>query len=260
MKTSNSSIIETISPLRGALLNHTLYGELRSIEQMRVFMEHHVFAVWDFMSLLKALQRGLTCVEIPWRPVSEPCLARLVNEIVLGEESDITSDGAAISHFELYLRAMNEVGANTNPIGRFIASLGAGRDVEEALKETGQSACVNEFVLRTFRIIAGGRMHEVAAAFTYGREDLIPAMFGELVTQLDRDFPGKLTTFHYYLARHIELDGDEHGEMGREMVRLLCGQDSVCQSEAQNAAVQALESRIRLWDGIRKAIATCPCT
>jgi len=260
MSQLSPSIAEAISPMREALLVHRLYGELKNIEQMRLFMERHVFAVWDYMSLLKALQRGLTCVETPWLPVGEPRLGRIINQIVLGEESDITDQGEALSHFELYLRAMREVGADTSRIEQFLASLRAGRSVEAALEEAGVPMSVKEFVRHTFRVVSGGQLHEIAAAFTYGREDLIPAMFGELVAKLDRDFPSRLTTLHYYLARHIELDGDEHGEMGREMVGLLCGGDSVRQAEAQAAAVQALQARVKLWDGIWETTATCPCT
>jgi Protein of unknown function (DUF3050) len=250
---SSPGIAEAISPMREALLGHRLYRELKRIEQMRLFMEHHVFAVWDFMSLLKALQRGLTCVETAWLPMGEPRLRRLINEIVLGEESDITDCGEAISHFELYLRSMREVGADTTRIEQFVASLRAGRKVEAALEEAELPICVKKFVLHTFRVVSSGQLHEIAAAFTYGRENLIPDMFGALVAQLDQDFPGRLTTFRYYLNRHIELDGDEHGAMGREMVELLCRGDLVRQEEARTAAVRALQARVRLWDGIAES-------
>jgi len=260
MSPSSPSIAEAIAPLREALLDHRLYGQLKSIGQMRVFMEHHVLAVWDFMSLLKALQRGLTCVEPPWLPVGEPRLRRLINEIVLSEESDDTDGGGSVSHFELYLRAMREIGADTTRIDQFVSRLRAGRSVEAALEEAGLPVCVKEFVLHTFRVIASGRLHEIAAAFTYGREDLIPDLFGTLVAQLDRDFAGSATTLRYYLDRHIELDGDEHGAMGREMVELLCGGDPMRQEEARTAAVQALKARVRLWDGIAESVAICPGT
>lgn len=257
MNASTPTIAEVISPLREALLGHRLYGELKSIEQMRAFMEHHVFAVWDFMSLLKALQRGLTCVETPWLPTSEPRLSRLINGIVLGEESDLTDRGEAISHFELYLCAMREIGADTSRVERFIACLRAGQSVEVALMEAEVPACAREFVRHTFQVIAGGELHELAAAFTYGREDLLPDLFGSLVERLDQEFPGQLTAFRYYLKRHIELDGDEHGAMGREMVALLCGSNLGRQQAAQAVAVQVLQARSKFWDGIAASVALC---
>ena len=98
-----------------ALANHSMYNKILTISDLKIMMETHIFAVWDFMSLLKRLQREITCVELPWRPSPYPKnLVRLINEIVLGEESDLDQNGEAIDHFTLYLRAMDEVGARTS--------------------------------------------------------------------------------------------------------------------------------------------------
>jgi hypothetical protein len=94
---------EEITPLRSQLIGHPLYAKIKTIDHLNVFMEHHVFAVWDFMSLLKSLQRNLTCVNLPWVPVGNPQTRYLINEIVLGEESDVDEQGLRTSHFELYL-------------------------------------------------------------------------------------------------------------------------------------------------------------
>jgi len=256
MNSARTSFSDAIAAPRQALLQHGLYARLRTVEDMRLFMEHHIFAVWDFMSLLKALQGHLTCVQPPWIPTGNARTRRLVNEIVLGEESDITPDGRTVSHFELYLQAMEEAGANTGQALAFVERLGGSSDVESALAAIEVPDFVVAFVRHTFQVIHGGKPHEIASAFTYGREDLIPDMFGELVAQLQRDFPGRFDTFRYYLDRHIELDGDEHGELGREMVELLCDGSATRQNEARAAAVAALEARLSLWDGIAAQIAT----
>jgi len=248
------SLAAAIGGERLALLEHRLYGQLRTLEHLAVFMEHHVFAVWDFMSLLKALQVRLTCASVPWLPLGNAQVRRLVNEIVLGEESDALPGGGAASHFELYLQAMREAGADTAQVEDFIRQLEAGQTVAGALEQAGVPAAVGAFVRHTFAVIERGRPHEIAAAFTYGREDLIPEMFTRLVHGLERQFPGKLATLRYYLDRHIELDGDEHGEMGRQMVDLLCECDPRREQESTRAAVDALQSRIRLWDGIAMAV------
>jgi Protein of unknown function (DUF3050) len=254
MKEFQESLAAVIVPERRVLLEHPIYGQLRTLEHLVVFMEHHVFAVWDFMSLLKALQAHLTCARVPWLPQGHAQVRRLVNEIVLGEESDVLPDGGAVSHFELYLQAMREAGADTAPVEHFLRLLASGQPVPAALEQAGVPATVARFVRHTFEVIERGQPHEIAAAFTYGREDLIPEMFTQLVHGLERQFPGKLATLRYYLDRHIELDGDEHGEMGRQMVGLLCEADPRRQSEATQAAVAALQSRIRLWDGIARAV------
>ena len=248
------SLSTAIAVDRRALLEHRLYDQLRTLETLTAFMEHHVFAVWDFMSLLKALQVRLTCTNVPWRPVGNAQVRRLVNEIVLGEESDALPTGGAASHFELYLQAMQEAGAKTDQMNHFIQELESGKTVAEALEQAIVSAAVAAFVRQTFEVIERGRPHEIAAAFTYGREDLIPEMFTQLVHGLERQFPGKLATLRYYLDRHIALDGDEHGEMGRQMVALLCEGDARREQEATQAAVDALRSRIMLWDGIALAM------
>lgn len=254
MKEDTLDLNAALEPLRESLIAHRLYGSMENIYSLRIFMEHHVFAVWDFMSLLKVLQRGLTCVDVPWLPTPEPKLARLVNEIVLGEESDITQQGEAICHFDLYLQAMCEAGANTEPIKQFITSLRSGDDLDTALARASAPDHVAMFVRKTFSIIAGGKLHEVAAAFTYGREDLIPGLFTSIVAQVNEATNGSLKTFHYYLERHIELDGDEHGALGRERVDLLCGEDEQRVAEALAAAADSLMARLALWEGITEKI------
>ena len=248
------SLATAIAAERRALLEHRLYGQLRTLEHLGVFMEHHVFAVWDFMSLLKALQVRLTCTSVPWLPQGNAQVRRLVNEIVLGEESDALPAGGTTSHFELYLQAMREAGADTAQVEHFIRLLQSGQPMVAALEQAGVPAAVGAFVRHTFEVIERGRSHEIAAAFTYGREDLIPEMFTQLVHGLERQFPGKLATLRYYLDRHIELDGDEHGEMGRQMVSLLCEGNPRREQESTQAAVAALQARVRLWDGIAKAV------
>jgi hypothetical protein len=248
------SITEATSCQRQALLNHPLYQRLKTIEDLASFMEHHIFAVWDFMSLLKSLQLRLTCTTLPWLPVGDGRLRRLVNEIVLGEESDCLPDGGASSHFELYLQAMNETGAKTETIEAFVQQLQSGRSLATALEESAAPPAVRAFVEHTFAVIESNRPHEIAAAFTYGREDLIPDMFTQLVHSLEQQFPGRLSTLRYYLDRHIELDGDEHGDMGRQMVDLLCNDNPQLQQEARQAAVAALQARLELWDAIAESL------
>ncbi len=217
-------------------------------------METHVFAVWDFMSLLKTLQRCLTCVEVPWLPSLTPESRRLVNEIVLGEESDIYN-GRHLSHFELYRLAMKNCGASTAAIDSLVGALRSGNDLVSALNTCGAPSEAISFVSDTFSLIGQNRLHVTAAAFTFGREDLIPEMFKGFVRDLNRELPGSLETFLWYLDRHIEVDGGEHGPMALRMIAELCGDDEQKWAEAQDAAVFALHSRLRLWDGISARIA-----
>ena len=72
-------LLDNAAPYHEALEHHLLYQEVTSLTRIRCFLEHHVFAVWDFMSLIKSLQRHLTRVEAPWLPVGDARIRRLIN-------------------------------------------------------------------------------------------------------------------------------------------------------------------------------------
>jgi Protein of unknown function (DUF3050) len=247
---------KAVEPYRQALATHQMYAAISSLDHVRTFMETHVFAVWDFMCLLKALQRAVTCTETPWTPRGDAATRRLINKIVLAEESDELPDGTCASHFELYLTAMEEAGANTLPIRTFIQELEAGHLVQVALERAKAPDGAREFVLNTMDIAQIGRPYAVAAAFAIGREDIIPGMFLELVQNLSGSAPrlhvdgASLSLFLYYLERHIELDGDEHSILAAKMMRNLCDGDEAKWRESADVAVNALQARAWLWDSV----------
>lgn len=248
--------IETATAdLRDKLRTHSLYDELNDLEDLRVFAAHHVFAVWDFMSLLKALQIRLTTTTLPWRPAANPALARFINEIVWGEESDVNELGEPTSHFEMYLAAMEEIDADTSLMQTFLAELKGVTDVDRAALQAGAPAPVRGFLDFTFDLINEGHDHKIAAAFTFGREDLIPDLFLAILRRTkDQAGSPAFPKFLYYIERHIEVDGDEHGPLSLLMVSELCGEDAGKWAEAEEVAQAALTARIHLWDGITAAI------
>jgi Protein of unknown function (DUF3050) len=247
------SLQARLAPLRHRLVAHPIYTCLHDLDSVRVFLSQHVFAVWDFMSLLKALQRQLTCVEPVWRPRGDPVARRLINEIVLGEESDDDRPGGYISHFELYRRAMAEAGADTKAIDAVLGRLDAGDPVLTALAAAPPVA--RRFCTATFTLLEQGSLPAIAAAFTIGREDVIPDMFTALVGDLHRQQPGGLPTLVDYLDRHIHLDGERHGPMASRMLTAICGTDGERWQQALAGAEAALSARLALWDGIRAAVA-----
>ncbi|HVW97910.1 MAG TPA: DUF3050 domain-containing protein [Mucilaginibacter sp.] len=243
-----------ITPLRQQLVDHPLYQNINTITDLQTFMEHHVFAVWDFMSLLKSLQRQLTCVTTPWMPVGDGGTRYLINEIVAGEESDVDESGERTSHFELYLRAMHQAGCNPVAIDSLFDDLKNGKTLGVALNHAAIPAPVGSFVRHTFDVIENQPAYIQAAVFTFGREDLIPSMFISMVKEISRRLPGKVDILLYYLERHIEVDGDHHSQLAYEMTAKLCGDDDRHWREAISAVKQALEARIALWDGILNEI------
>ena len=247
-------IQKRLGPLKAALLNHAVYQKIDRLDSLRLFMEHHVFAVWDFMSLLKALQRRLCCVEVPWVPAVDALGSRLINEIVLAEESDEDGRGGYASHFELYHQAMRRCGASTVGIDALLEELRGGKPISAALEASGVPESARQFVGRTFAIIDGGNLCSIASAFTFGREDLLPAVFQRIVDELNVEASGGLEDFKYYLERHIGLDGEEHGPMAHRLLLSLCGSDESRWQVAEQAAVDSLEARQQFWDAIDAAI------
>ena len=244
------NIKKDIEPLRNKLLNHQVYSSLDTLDDLQTFLEHHVFAVWDFMSLLKALQQNLTCISIPWTPKGNPTTRKLINEIVLGEETDQDENGVPASHFELYLAAMTDCQADTSEIKHLIELINSRQDLRTSLSQLTIPTSVKEFVLFSFDIIDTNEPHKIAAAFTFGREDLIPDMFSTLVADLNTKFPGKLNKLIYYLDRHIELDADVHGPLAIQMIEELCDNDTTKWNDCLTISKMALQKRLDLWDGI----------
>lgn len=247
-------LTKTLAPYREALLTHSLYSKLNTIEAIQTFMTFHAFAVWDFMSLVKALQQKLTCTTLPWVPAGSASSRRLINEIVWGEESDIDALGNPISHYELYLKAMEEIGADITPITTLVSAIQRGTPWQEAIDNVNLPEEIKTFVHFSLKTATEAPAHVVGGVFTYGREDLIPDLFIALVRGLASQQKGSVDTLLYYLERHIELDGDEHGPMALQMMDELCENSAKKWDEATVYAKQALEHRIRLWDFIAQQV------
>ena len=297
-----------LADCRERLVRHRIYGLVNSAARLRRFMESHVFAVWDFQSLLKAMQQRLTCTSIPWVPTPDAEARRLVNEIVLDEESDALPEGGSASHFELYLHGMRNAGADTGPIDRMIETLRAGVSqvekpaatgrqgvqgeqqvgkpaatgrqetaermgqdgdggpqggksvatvVGDAMREAGAPEAAQAFVRHSFAVIESGSTHGIVAAFTYGREDVIPDMFRGLVSSLASRDPA-WERFHWYLDRHIEADDEKHAPVCRRIMARLCGDDPAKWAEASQVARECVEARIALWDAIAAELEAMP--
>lgn len=246
MNTLESTLVQQ----QAKLAAHPIFAEIDSLPVLQRFMETHVFAVWDFMSLTKRLQQELTCVHLPWLPPQDPQAARLINEIVLGEESDDRLDQGHYSHFELYLDAMREVGASTQAIERFVQLQREGVGHASALQRAGASEAARQFVGHTLEVALGAPAHCVAAAFLHGRESVIPTMFQRILD--DWGITGEQApTFRYYLQRHIEVDTDDHGPAAEHLLARLVDQDPQRQQQVLEAAIAAVQSRIALWDRLR---------
>ena len=232
--------MDQILKVQKELTHHPVYQTFNSVESIQHFMRYHVFAVWDFMSLLKSLQRHITCVSLPWKPSVYPTeMVRLINQIVVGEESDVDQFGNPVSHFELYLKAMEEIGASTAEV----------RDFLSTMNMNAIPAGAARFVSHNLEVAQYGHVVEVAASFFYGREKLIPDMFQSIVDTLKKENI-EAPTLLYYLERHIEVDSGEHGPLAMKCLDILTENNEELKFMALRAGLKALDMRNELWNDV----------
>lgn len=246
---SQEALSNVLENRRSALFSHGIYNFITTTERLKIFMEAHVWAVYDFMCLLKSLQIHLTSVSVPWldKKYGEP--ARLINMIVLCEETDVDENGKARSHFDLYLEAMQEIGCDTSKIEFFIRYLSEGEHWSDAMAMANPPEYVRHFVSSTLTVCDRGSPVEIAAAFLHGREDPIPSMFKNFLESPDTSFR-TAKKLRFYIERHIELDGDEHGPAAKKMLSLLVDDDPIQIDSMYMSAINAISARIDLWNGI----------
>lgn len=246
--------LENVKKLRNELSNHPVYTAIRDMQDLRVFMQCHIYSVWDFMSLVKYLQNEVAPSRAPWLPSNNARVQRFINDVVLEEESDEgipLEDGTKTytSHFNLYTQAMEEVSNGSSELVQkfiFEVAVSSFNDAKESMQIP---SAAKKFMETTFDFIDTDKPHVIGAAFALGREHIIPEMFRELLDKMNvsRD---EARVFHHYLDRHIELDGDHHGPLSMEMLGLLCGNDEEKIIEAEKAALYAIKARIEFWDGV----------
>jgi hypothetical protein len=244
----------SIARVRQPLDDHPVYTAVRSLDDLRCFMQHHVYSVWDFMSLIKFLQSTVAATQYPWTPAADGNVVRFINELVLEEESDAAPDGDGYcSHFELYQAAMTEIGADTGPSRAFVARIAGGTPIGDALETADVPAPSRRFTRTTFEFIDPERPHLAAAALALGREHIIPGMFRGILSRIGVDAQ-QAPIFHGYLQRHIHLDEDFHAPLSLRLLNGLCAGDAGRIDEAIAAAERAVSARVIFWDGVQQAI------
>lgn len=245
-------LLAEVKPYQQAVLAHPLHGHLGSLWALQMFMQSHVFAVWDNMLLLKTLQQRLTCVATPWVPVEDAIAARLINEIILDEETEEVAPGEYMSHVEFYILAMAELGADTQPIEQLLDGLRSGLDLETALASVAIPRQAKAFVLNTWAICQGPTPG-IVAAFLWGREEIAPPLFANVLVQLDEMPLGKLIAcdrLRAYCQHHVGVDEERHIPMAKALLNRICGESDWAWQQAQDAAVSTLMARQQLWNGV----------
>lgn len=249
-KTISSDII---SSLKNKLENHPIYEAIETIEDLQIFMQHHVYSVWDFMSLVKYVQGTVAPAKAPWLPGRDSNVQRFINELVLEEETDEGINGKGYSsHFELYQQAMLEVGADISMSLAFLDNVRQ-HGIEQALVMENIPTLCRDFTKVTFDCIAADKPHEVAASLALGREHIVPTMFRAVLSHTGVNAL-QAPTFHYYLNRHVQMDEEVHGPLSLRLLNGLCDGDPIKIDEAIAAAKTAVEARLKLWDDLLEVI------
>lgn len=253
MPVNPSAHLGELDAMVETLRTHPVYQAVETLTALRTFMERHVVCVWDFMSLVKSLHRDIVGWTLPWVPPRDAHAARLLNEIVLDEESDSVGEGY-LSHFELYVTAMGEVGADAAPILRLIDGIRAETPVMKAARAAGIPEACCAFLHTSFALLELP-LHARAAAFYYGRELAIPRMFLPLLARIQGSGL-RCDGLRLYLTRHIEHDGERHGPLSWQLLERLCQGDAGKWRDARAAAMSALEARLALWNAVAAELAT----
>jgi hypothetical protein len=243
-----------VAPLQDKIAEHPLLDKITDIRAVRFLMQQHVFAVWDFVCLLKTLYSRVIGCDVPWFPSQDPDSARLLYELLIEEETDrLPAPNSAghthQSHFCLYLAAMRECGADTQPIETCLERLKAGQSLDEALQHPGILSTTRAFVAQTFSTFQASTP-ALVASFVFGREAMIPAFFNPWLQQLIMHKVPHCGLLTYYLERHIALDSDAHFPKAANMLARLCGEDKLTWQQASQMAESALEARLAFLEGV----------
>ncbi len=237
-----------LSELKHKITTHPLFAHKLEPKQVCKFMESHIFAVWGFMSILKSLQKKIAPNYLPWIPNenTKNGLINFVNEIVLCEESDYIEGIGFVSHFEIYLMAMEQMGAKSDHLHKLITRIIDNGYDEKYLDDADTSDEVKNFLKYDLEVSFNGTLPEIIGVFTLGREKVIPNMFSYILTAIeDRSSTNHLIT---YLQRHIDIDGDRHGPLSMKLLDVYC--DNAQLSLAYTSAIKSLELRLSVWDRV----------
>jgi len=244
--------LKEIERLSFKLASHPLYHSVKTAADIRMYLEHQVWCVWDFMALLKAIQTHFLSSSLNWIPPVDAMTGYCIYGILLSEETDIDETGGKrSSHFETFLRAMTQAKADRTAIDRFISALREGKKIEDALTLAKPPTASRKFVNVTLKI-ARGPIHGAVAAFCLSREGIIPDMFTTFLRNLA--VKENLSIFEWYLRHHVAVDSESHGPQSARLFEHVVGDDAKKLSESLETAREALAARLLFLNKICEAL------
>lgn len=237
------------------LESHKLYDRIFDDYSLRLFVEHHVVCVWSYNYLLRNIYQELVSMIQPLNSQAQKEALRIISEAILEEEVEEQTDGSLLSHLEIYLEAMQELGADVGPILSFFDMQESGASWQESLAASHFPASVAQYA-RSMGELFERPLHERAAVLFYEGEPFIPDTFLNRLGQLGaRHDVNRLLD---YFERHIEgLKRPGFSTSGR-LVEIFCGDNPQLNDEAEKAAEQAMQIRIDLWNKLSDNLGAGP--
>jgi hypothetical protein len=206
-------------------------------------MEHHVFAVWDFVYLVNELNRRIACS--PAHAKSADLLHSMRRE----DEGD-DDENSQSPHFARYLAAMDACRADTQPIKTLLTTIKAGTPIGLALQSPSIPSPARAFVQQTFAFFDKPTC-AIAGAFVFGREAIIPVFFQTLV---ERFIHAHCPTYHPMIACISPYLMGENLSKAQQILVNLCGDDRRKGQEAEQAAISTLQAWQYFLSGSHQAI------
>ncbi|WP_081210590.1 DUF3050 domain-containing protein [Salegentibacter sediminis] len=226
--------------------NYPIHHYINNKQQLQVFMEHQVFAVWANMSLLNSLKEEFTKTTNPWLPIGDPDLRYLINKIILQEESARNYSGNHQSKFEIYLDAMAATGANTENITNFLRHVSHGTDIFLIIAASKMPIRIKRFIKTIFDIISEGKSHKIATAFVYSQAGISALNLIKTILEIEKETTIDLKLYKYYL--HLEAESDLSSSF--EILEILCGKSMEKWKDTEAIAEIITKNQQTLMEGI----------
>jgi hypothetical protein len=247
-------ILQKVLPAQDKILNHQVYKEIENLDDLNLFLEYHVFFVWDQMSSLKAMQKDLTCMNVPWVPKRSPQTRKYINELVLNAEGNDLISETVLSEYESYLELMRESDADSSSIERLEKSINRGENFKDLLDHLDMPKVVKSYLDFTYKTIESKDAHKIAANFVFGKQSLIPHRLVKLLNELNKKFPVDLSLQIKYFESKVMKETGKIEDVAKKIFEELCGHDEEKWDDVAEVAERTLERRLQLWDDIKNAI------
>lgn len=226
--------------------NHSIHQHINTKQQLQMYMEHQVFAVWANMSLLNYLKEEFTKTTNPWLPIGDPELRFLINKTNLQEETAKNYFGAHQSEFEIYLDAMASTGANTENITNFLRHVSHGTDIFLIIAASKLPLCIKQFIKTVFDIISEDKPHKIAAAFVYSREGMSNLNLINSISEIEKEDK----TDHKLIKYYLRLQAEKDSAPSFKILKMLCGEDMNKWRDTEIIAEIILRNQRTLMEGI----------